>query len=481
MAALAPPLVAAQNRAPRTNVIFMMADDLGYGDLSCLNPKSKIQTPVMDRMAREGMIFTDAHSPSAVCSPTRYGVMTGRYSFRGELKRGVLNGGSPPLIEPGRLTVASLMKQQGYETACVGKWHLGLEWASADGQLVDAMTANNADFTRPFRRGPTTLGFDYYFGISASLDMPPYTFLENDRVAALPTGQSKGEAFPRNWRPGPTAPGFRHQQVLGTITQKATAWIDGWAAKKSGRPFFLYFPLTAPHTPVLPRDEFKGRTGVGDYGAFVSEVDWSLGQVLEAVRRAGAGANTLIVFTSDNGPERQMEERKIEYQHFSASFYRGHKRHIWDGGHRVPFLARWPERIRPGTSTDETICLTDLMATCAAITGAKLPNEAGEDSFSILPALAGEKYTPPLREPVLHHSASGAFAIRQGEWKLLLLRGTGDGPESKDTRLPAGQLYNMAQDPGEEHNLYDERPEVVKRLRARLDKFLSEGRSAPRR
>jgi arylsulfatase A-like enzyme len=472
--ALAGGLSSAAPRRP--NIIWIMADDLGYGDLSCLNEKSKIQTPNLDRMAGEGVVFTDAHSPSAVCSPTRYGVMTGRYCWRSPLKHGVLGGGSAPLIAQDRLTVARLLKQQGYATAAVGKWHLGLDWPTRDGKPV-AADMSNVDFTKPYGRGPNTLGFDYYYGISASLDMPPYTYLENDRATELPDGMSEGKPFPVNWRRGPIAPGFKHQEVMGRLTEKATGWIDRQG--KSGKPFFLYFPLSAPHTPVVPAGRFKGRTGVGDYGAFVAEVDETAGQVIEAVRRAGAERNTLIIFTSDNGPERQMVERKAEYQHYSAYHFRGHKRHIWDGGHRIPYIARWPGRIQPGTRTGELICLTDLMATCAAITGAKLPYNSAEDSYNILPALLGGKRSRPIREAVVHHSASGAFAIRQGEWKLLELRGTGDGAPSKDTSLPPGQLYNIATDPGEENNVYDRHPDIVKRLSALLDRYRSEGRSTP--
>ena len=462
--------------APRPNIIWIMADDLGYGDLSCLNEKSKIRTPNLDRMASEGLTFTDAHAPSAVCTPTRYGVMTGRYCFRSSLKNGVLGGGSSHLIHPGRMTVPSLMKAHGYATAGFGKWHLGLDWVTKDGKEVQP-DMSNVDFTKPFGNGPGTLGFDYYFGISASLDMPPYTYLENDRATELPNAVSEGKPFPVNWRKGPIAPGFKHQEVLSRITEKAVGWIDNWSKDKS-KPFFLYIPFTAPHTPVVPRDRFKDITGVGSYGAFVAEVDWSARQILDAVKRAGVDENTLVIMTSDNGPERQMEERKVEFQHFSAYHFRGHKRDVWDGGHRIPFIARWPGHIKAGTKTDQLICLTDLMATCAAIVGAKLPPNAGEDSYNILPALLGEK-RKPIREAVIHHSSWGSFAIRQGEWKLLLVRGVGDGPPSKDTSLPPGQLYNIVEDYGETNNLYDKRPEIVKRLTALLDKYLAEGRSTP--
>ena len=473
LAACALPLTAAPTDRP--NIIWIMADDLGYGDLSCLNEGSKIQTPNLDRFAREGVTFTDAHSPSAVCTPTRYGVMTGRYCFRSPLKNGVLGGGSSHLIDEHRLTVARLMKDNGYATAAFGKWHLGLDWATKDGKEV-ATDMNNVDFTKPYGHGPTTLGFDYYFGISASLDMPPYTYLENDRATVLPNDVSEGKPFPYNWRKGPIAPGFKHQEVLSKVTEKAVGWIGRQTA---GKPYFAYVPFSAPHTPVVPRDKFKDITGVGSYGAFVAEVDWSVQQIVDAVKKSGQEQNTLIIVTSDNGPERQMEERKAEFQHFSAYHFRGHKRDVWDGGHRIPFLARWPARIKPGTKTDELICLTDLMATCAGIVGAKLPPNAGEDSYNILPALVGEKRSKPIREAVIHHSAWGSFAIRQGAWKLMLVRGVGDGPPSKDSSLPEGQLYNVVEDFGETNNLYTKRPEIVKRLTVLLDKYLAEGRSTP--
>lgn len=403
-ATVAGALAKAANRSAAPNIVWIMADDLGYGDLSCLNESSKIQTPNLDRLASEGMTFTDAHAPSAVCTPTRYGVMTGRYCFRSALKNGVLGGGSPPLIATDRMTVPKLLKSHGYATAGFGKWHLGLDWATKDGQPVQN-DMRNVDFTKPFAHGPTTLGFDYYYGISASLDMPPYTYLENNRAVAAPDGMTESKTFPINWRSGPIAPGFQHREVLATLTEKTTGFIDRWAKEKSGKPFFGYVALTAPHTPVLPRERFKNITGAGDYGAFVAEVDWTVGEILRAIERAGATGNTLVIFTSDNGPERQMEQRKLEYQHYSAYHFRGHKRDIWDGGHRIPFLAKWPGQIQAGSRTAELICLTDLMSTCAAIVGAKLPYNAGEDSYNILPALLSKTGGKPIREAVVHHSS----------------------------------------------------------------------------
>jgi arylsulfatase A-like enzyme len=481
-ASLSAPVARNIGAAPpaKPNIIWIMADDLGYGDLSCLNESSKIQTPNMDRFAGEGVTFTDAHAPSAVCTPTRYGVLTGRYCFRSPLKNGVLGGGSSPLIPTNRLTVPTLLKRHGYQTAGFGKWHLGLDWATRDGK-IPAPDMANVDFSKPFRNGPTKLGFDYFYGISASLDMPPYTFLENDRVTVIPDRMSEGKPFPVNWRRGPIAPVFDHREVMANLTAKSTGWIDRWAKERSGKPYFAYVALTAPHTPVVPRARFQNVTGAGDYGAFVAEVDWTVGQIVEAVKRSRAESNTLVIVTSDNGPEKQMEERKLEYQHYSAYHFRGHKRDIWDGGHRIPFLAKWPGKIQAGSKSGEILCLTDLMGTCAALTGANLPYNAGEDSYNMLPALLGEQRGKPIREAIVHHSSWGSFAIRQGEWKLLLVRGVGDGPPSKDTSLPPGQLYNIEQDFGEANNLYEPQPEIVKRLTALLDRYLAEGRSTPGR
>ena len=295
----------------------------------------------------------------------------------------------------------------------------------------------------------------------------------------MPNDVTEGKPFPVNWRKGPIAPGFKHQEVLSRITEKTVGWIDNWSKDKSSKPFFLYVPFTAPHTPVVPRDRFKDITGVGSYGAFVAEVDWSAQQILDAVKRAGVDDNTLVIITSDNGPEKQMEERKLEFQHYSAWHFRGHKRDIWDGGHRIPFIARWPARIKPNTKTDELICLVDLMATCAGIVGAKLPYNAGEDSYNILAGAPRREPHKPIREAVIHHSSWGSFGIRQGEWKLLLVRGVGDGPPSKDESLPPAQLYNIVEDFGETNNLYEKHPDIVKRLTALLDKYLEEGRSTP--
>jgi arylsulfatase A len=492
------PSKAAQPAGGKTglpNIVYILCDDLGYGDVRCFNPQGKIPTPAFDRIAREGMLFTDAHSGSAVCTPTRYGVITGRYAWRSKLQRGVLGGLSPRLIEPGRMTVASLLKQHGYHTACVGKWHLGMDWVRMPGKQVTELSIEprdqvwNVDFAQPIANGPNAVGFDYYYGISASLDMVPYTFIENDRVTVLPT---EDKAFAMNGsnargttRPGPTAPGFDVDQVLPRLTEKAVAYIASRAAHaREGQPFFLYLPLASPHTPIAPTKPWQGKSGLNLYADFVMETDWSIGQVLEALEQHGLAENTLVIATSDNGcsPQARMEELK-EKGHNPSGIYRGHKADIYEGGHRVPFVVRWPAKIKPGQRCDQTVCLTDLMATAAQIVGAELPDNAGEDSVSLLPALLGET-TQPLREATVHHSVNGSFAIRQGKWKLAFCPGSGGWSFPRPGRdsaneLPALQLFDLEADPGEETNLYDKHPEVVRKLTALMEKYVAQGRSTP--
>ena len=463
----------------RPNIIFILADDLGYGDPGCNNPDSKIPTPNLDRLAREGMRFTDAHSGSAVCTPTRYGVLTGRYCWRTRLTRGVLIGYSPPLIEPGRMTVASLLREEGYTTACVGKWHLGLGWETAEGHPFGDRrdeTGEKVDYTRPVTSGPCDYGFDYFFGIPASLDMAPYVYLENDQVMAPPTGIIEGRGGLAYYRGGPAAPGFDHEQTLPLLTEKAVDWIDHHQQTRSGEPFFLYFPLTAPHTPVLPTEEFAGASAAGEYGDFVAQVDGSVGEIMEALDRHGQADNTLFIFTSDNGSTMRP---MTEYDHLPNDHLRGRKSDVWDGGHRIPFIARWPEVVTAGSTTAETLCLTDLLATCAAITGVPLAEDAGEDSYNMLPAFRGRTGPEPIREATVHHSIRGMFAIRAGRWKMIEGRGSGGWTGGGEDDPAPGQLYDMTTDLEEQRNLYLERPEVVEQLTAILERYRKGGRSAP--
>ncbi|MFZ2642760.1 MAG: arylsulfatase, partial [Verrucomicrobiia bacterium] len=459
--------------ASKPNIVYILCDDLGYGDVHCLNPRGKIATPHADKLASQGMIFTDAHSSSSVCSPTRYGIMTGRYNWRSRLQTGVLGGLSPRLIEPGRLTVPALLKKQGYYAACVGKWHLGMDWVKKEGKDVSELNIEkaeqvwNVDYSKPIVNGPNSVGFDYYYGISASLDMVPYTFIENDRVVVVPTVE---KAFPlmhgkegRPSRLGPAAEKFEDVDVLPTLTRKAVEIIAARAADaKAGKPFFLYLPLNAPHTPIAPTPEWQGKSGLNPYADFVMQTDATLGAVMRALDENGVADNTLLIFTSDNGCSPQADfPALLAKGHNPSHNFRGTKADIWDGGHHIPFIVRWPGKVQPGSSSEQLVCLTDLMATCAAILGVKLPDNAGEDSVSMMMALQGtptDLYTAMIgtrstgwRETVVHHSINGKFSIREGRWKLELCPGSGGwsiprDPQAVQQGLPQVQLYDMAGD-----------------------------------
>jgi arylsulfatase A len=478
-------LAALAAPSTKPNIIYVLCDDLGYGDVKCLNPKGKIPTPHLDKLAAGGMIFTDVHSSSSVCTPTRYGIMTGRYNWRSKLQSGVLGGLSPRLIEPGRLTVAQLLKDHGYHTAVVGKWHLGMDWVKKEGQTVaelnieSAAQVNSVDYSQPFKNGPTSVGFDYYYGISASLDMVPFVFLENDRVTKLPTAE-------KQWiRKGPAAPDFEAVDVLPTLTRKAMDYVKARAAEaKAGNPFFLYLPLASPHTPIVPSPEWQGKSGLTPYADFVMQTDHSIGQLLAELAQQGLADNTLVIVTSDNGcsPAAGIPAL-LEKGHNPNHVFRGHKADIFDGGHRIPFIARWPARVKAGGKSDQLLCLTDLMATAADIVGAKLPANAAEDSVSFLPALLGADKAP-LREAVVHHSINGSFAVRQANWKLELCRDSGGWSEPrpgtpKAAGLPSVQLFDLGQDIGEQNNLQDKHPDVVARLTKLLEKYVADGRSTP--
>ena len=476
----APAAEGASGKLP--NIVYILADDLGYGDLGCYNNDSKVPTPNMDRLAAEGSRFLDAHTASSVCTPTRYGILTGRYCWRTRLKKGGIYGDSMPLISTRRTTVATLLKQHGYHTACVGKWHLGLDWT----RWVEDETGEHPDFNQPFCKGPLDLGFDYFYGIVASADMPPFVFVEGNYTVGIPSEQVV-------WfgRRGLAATGFKPIDVMPTLTRKAVECIDNHARDMADKPLFLYFPLTAPHIPVLPPDFVKGRSQAGKYGDYVALVDWTVSQVMESLEKNGLAENTLLILTSDNGgrvwvpadKDGPRENVIAKYGHLTNGHLRGRKSDIWDGGHRVPFIARWPGKIEPNTTSSEIVCLNDLMATCAAIVGETLPENAGEDSYNILPALLGQKLEEPIREATVHHSNLGMFAIRQGPWKLIIGRGSGGHSEPKTFKpkpgQPQGQLYNVEDDPGETRNLYEKHPKIVQRLSGLLEKYKEEGHSRP--
>lgn len=478
-------------------IVFIMADDMGYGDVKCYNQASKIPTPNMDQLAEQGIRFTDAHSPSAVCSPTRYGVLTGRYCWRTWLKRGVVGGYTPPLIEPDRLTVASFLKQKGYRTGCFGKWHLGLGWTRKNGFIPTWKDAEkmwrgswqdgnpekgmNVDFTKPVQGGPVDHGFDEaYFTAACSTIDGPFTYIHNSYTVGIPdksifVDENKHPDF--RPRPGWIDPGFDLKDVDCVFTRKAIAFMENSHKDNPEQPFFVYLPLSSPHAPWLPPDFVQGKSKEGPRGDLVFLVDWCVGEVCRALDRLEIADRTLIIVTSDNGPRHGREK------HQSSGFFRGYKSHIWEGGHRVPFIARWPGKIRAGSSSDEMICLTDLMATCAGILNTHLPEEAGPDSYDILPALVGKKGEGPIRDGLVSHSENGTFAIRQGKWKLILDSKTSGGwvnPSGlpPDPKSP-GQLYNLDSDPYEQNDLWNVHPDIVERLTRLLEKYKSEGRSAP--
>ncbi len=459
---------AADSGGRPPNILYILCDDLGYGDVKCLNPQGKIATPNVDKLAAAGMIFTDAHSGSSVSTPTRYGIITGRYCWRTHLQNGVLGGDSPPLIVPQRMTVASFLKQQGYATACIGKWHLGM-----------TMSVGKDPNNLRVGQGPTTVGFDYYYGISASLDMPPFAYIENDHFTKAPTAKKK-------WvRSGPAAPDFEAVDVLPELTRKAVEYIEARPGDAGdGKPFFLYLPLNSPHTPILPSKDWQGKSGISPYADFVMQTDSSVGEVLAALEKKGMADNTLVIFASDNGcsPAADIETLK-KHGHEPSGIFRGHKADIWEGGHRIPFICRWPAKIKAGSRSDQLICLTDLMATCAAIVGVTLPDNAGEDSVSIYPALLGIDKAP-LREAVVHHSIAGRFSIRQGQWKLEFCPGSGGWSSPRDKEaiaagLPQIQLYDLSRDVAEKTNVQALHPDVVERLTGLLARYVSEGRSRP--
>ncbi len=465
----------------RPNVIYIMADDMGYGDLGCYGAE-KIPTPNIDRLAAEGIRFSDAHSSSAVCTPSRYSVMTGRYCWRTALKRGVGGGFMSPLIDPGRTTLASMLQAQGYHTAAVGKWHLGLDWQSADsmdpGDATYWQDDGKWDFTKPILGGPNALGFDYFFGIAGSLDMPPYAFIENDRTVGVP--EQFKETLEAQQRPGRQAPDWDDRKVDTTFTEKAVAWLN--SAAQRDQPFFLYLTPSAPHRPCLPPEPFAGASQAGPRGDMVCVVDWMVGQVLDCLDRNGLAENTLVIVTSDNGA-RPWDVDGETYGHRSCGELRGFKADIWDGGHREPLVARWPGKIQPGTTCDEMVCLMDWMATLADLCQIDLPDAAAEDSFSFLDALLGRDHDQPARDHLIHHSVGGMFAYRQGPWKMIDGLGSGGfSPPRRGAQAdqgPGGQLYHMADDTAESRNLWAENPEWVRNLSEKLAQAIYAGRTRP--
>lgn len=474
-----------REHARHPNIIFIMADDMGFGDPGCYGAE-KIPTPNMDRLAQEGLRFTDAHSASAVCTPSRYACVTGRYCWRTYLTSGVMYGYSPPLIEEDRMTVASLLGREGYATAAVGKWHLGLGWhwredIPQDPQAVREEFGDNVEHDQPLWHSPNDVGFDYFFGIPASLDMQPYCFVENRQAVGVPSVEK--DPYEPQQRPGLMVPGWRDDIVDVRHAEQACDFIDRTVSKAPDQPFFLYLVTSVPHRPCIPPGFIEGASEAGLRGDAVAMYDWVVGQVMETLDRLGIADDTLLMVSSDNGA-RATDYYGNDWGHSSCGDWRGQKADIWEGGHREPLLARWPAQVPAGSTCDETVCLVDLMATAADLVGADLPPDAAEDSHSILPLLRGEELGEPIREATVHHSVDAMFSIRQGQWKLIL--GLGSGGFSDPRRLdpqpggPEGQLYNMIDDPQETTNLWQQEPTIVERLTSLLHRYQEEGRSVER-
>lgn len=464
----------------RPNVIVIYTDDQGYGDVSHLNPDSKFQTPNLDRLASAGMTFTDAHCSDTVCTPSRYGLLTGRYSWRTTLKRNVFGAEKECLIADGRMTLASLLKSNGYHTAMVGKWHLGMDFPG---------DRDSRDWTQPVTDMPLDKGFDYFWGIPASLnygilawfdgrhaEVPPtlYTQKKQNKIAIsdyriMPPYEKemlrRGKGAERKGGLE-IAPDFVDSECLTRFTDKAISWIEGKADDaRDGKPFFLYLPYTSPHKPVIPIEQFRGKSAAGAYGDFMMETDWHVGRILKMLDREGLADNTMIVFTSDNGPETTWKKRIELYGHHSNGIYREGKRSIFEGGHRVPFLVRWPAKVKAGSQWDQPVCQTDLLATFCEMLDSSLPEDAGEDSFSFYCSLVGRQAKGP-RPPMIHHSFIGDFAIRDGKWKLVM-----EGKKQKRA------LYDLESDPSEKNDVLQNHPDVTEKLVAQITEIVSSGRS----
>ncbi|MBM1106186.1 arylsulfatase [Aurantibacter crassamenti] len=468
------------------NIIYVLTDDLGYGDINTFNTESKIPTPHIDLLASEGMKFTDAHTSSAVCTPTRYGILTGRYNWRSSLKEGVLTGVSKALIPNNRATVASLLKKSGYTTGFIGKWHLGWDWALKQGDSVGGTGWNptdyeNIDFSKRIKNGPKDLGFEYSYGHSGSLDMAPYVYVENGTPTTIPKKVTVDTGKYTWWREGPTGDDFIHDDVTPNFFRKSFNFIQNQAA--TDKPFFLYLALPSPHTPILPTEEWLGKSDLNPYADFVMQIDDYMGKLTALLEEKGIADNTLVVFTSDNGCSPQADfDVLAEKGHDPSAMYRGHKADIYEGGHRVPFIVKWPAKIKAGRSSDKTICTTDFFATCAQIVGSDLNANEGEDSFSMIPLFSNDTAVAFMRETTIHSSINGSFAIRKGQFKLVMAAGSGGWsypkPNDKDiAQLPQVQLFDLSVDPKEEKNLYLDKPEVVAELKELLHATINNGRS----
>ena len=493
--------VRAADAAAKPNVVVILADDLGYGDIRCYNPNAKVPTPNVDRLAAAGMRFTDAHSPATVCTPTRYSLMTGQMAFRVPGGGSVFTGvGGPSLIAPGRLTLPAMLRKQGYATAAVGKWHVGLTFRDAENNPVRTPGLDGvrrADFSRRVEGGPLDHGFDRFFGTACCPTTDwLYAFIDGDRVPTPPREPLQRSALPmhpyaNDCRPGLIAPDFDMQEVDMLFLRKSREFIANHVRTSPGKPFLLYHATQAVHLPSFAGKNFRGKTAAGPHGDFIAEFDHVVGELMKELDQHGLADNTVVVLSSDNGPETtSVVHMRADYDHDGARPWRGVKRDAWEGGHRVPFIVRWPGRVKAGTTSDQLASLTDVMATVAAITGADLPQDAAEDSFDLLPVLES-RATGSVRPYLLTQAAGGArtLSLRRGNWKYIDHAGSGgnnyEKGEMKPYALPdtapgaTAQLYDLAGDPGETTNLVLTHPDLAKELKALLEKSKTTGRSRP--
>jgi arylsulfatase A len=476
------------------NIVIIYADDMGYGDLNCQNPTSKIPTPNLDQLAAEGMRFSDAHSSSGICSPSRFSLLTGMYHWRRTHK--IVNSFGKPMFKDSDYTLPQMLQQKGYATACIGKWHLGWDWTfkNPPSRIVKRKTKKDIkvygvadiDWSVPIKGGPLDRGFDTYFG-DGTINFPPYAWVQNDRFLRVPTEDLNPRKMPFNtkegsweFRPGPMVKNWNPYDVLPTLTKKTVSWIE---ERKNENPFFLYLALPSPHAPIIPNDEFIGTSKAGGYGDFMVQTDWVIGQVLKALKEKGLEENTIVIFSSDNGPEKYAIDRAMTYDHFSSGKFRGMKRDVWEGGHHVPFIVKWPSHIEPATVSKQLISQTDVMATLGAVVGADLPSVAAPDSFNLLPVWEGKPMQKPVRETTIHNTFEDLWAIRNGNWLFV------DGPSGAKRNLPKkyaefkayknfktkGLLFDMVHDPEQRENLFEKYPEKVRELSKLLKTYKTKG------
>lgn len=465
------------------NIVIIYADDMGFGDLNCQNPSSKIPTPYLDQLASEGMRFTDAHSSSGICSPSRFALLTGMYHWRRQ--HGIVGAFGKPFFNDGDITLPAVLKTKGYKTACIGKWHLGWDWEfnNEPSEVVEQWgrqrkfyNSEDIDWDKKIAGGPLDRGFDYYFG-DGTINFPPYAWVENDKVTEAPTeimdiNDVGFETKEGSWefRPGPKVKDWNPSEVLPMLTKKTVDYIKN---QKKEDPFFLYFALPSPHAPIIPNDEFDGKSEAGGYGDFMVQSDWVAGQVLEALKEEGLDENTIVIFSSDNGPEAYAWSRAEKYDHFSMGDFRGLKRDVWEGGHHVPLIVKWPGHITPGTVSDELISQIDLMATLATLTNIELPDNAAPDSYDLSPVLKGQDLKEPIRKNLVHNTNKEIWGMRASNW-LYINNQTGGlrempesfkkirGYEDFDTEA---LLFNMKDDPEQRINLYKSQPTVAAELK----------------